>query len=198
MSASRAALSARRTPSASTRSDGGAHARRILKRDRNTIQIDPDADDVACRSGLRRHNGHRTAGKPVQKRRLAGIDRAGEADGDTAADTLALPAIVKDGFDRRREIPRFGADPRQQLDRQLLIGEIDQRLEIRRQRHQRRTPGLDGTVKRAVTLAPGLKALAVCLGVDQIGKRLGTEEVDLAVGEHALRELAGSGRPKPL
>ena len=86
----------------------------------------------------------------------------------------------------------------QQFDRQLLVGEIDQRFEIGRQRHQRGTPGLDGTVERAVSLAPGLKALAVRLGVDQIGKRLGTEEVDLAVGEHPLREFAGSGRPKPL
>jgi hypothetical protein len=52
-------------------------------------------------------------------------------------------------------------------------------------------------MQHPVTLAPCLKPLPVGLSVNQVGKRLCTKKVNLAIGKHAVREFAWSRRPEP-
>ena len=78
--------------------------------------------------------------------------------------------------------------------RQVLVGEIDRRLEMGQRAQAQGAPILVEAMQRAIHLLQRQPALLVGLGRDQVGDGLGLGEVELAVLEGAARELAGLGQ----
>ena len=83
------------------------------------------------------------------------------------------------------------------LGRQVLVGKIDRRLEMRQQSQQTRAPAAVERAKIAVELAQRLAPLRLGLGRDEIGDRLGLRQVELAVEKGAAGEFAGLGEAQP-
>ncbi len=129
----------------------------------------------------------------VQQARLAGIGRADNGDAIAVADPLAAMGVVQVrahiGGQRRQDRP----GPPRQRARQVLVGKIDLGFDQRRRFDQPGAPALIERAERALGLAQRLAALALGLGVHQIGQALGFGQVELAVLEGAAGELARLG-----
>ena len=103
-------------------------------------------------------------------------------------------AVVEMGRDLGLELRDAGAHLVGNARWQVLIGEIDRRLEMRHARKPRvRQPRRGDAARHPSAAVPA--ALLVGLRRDQVGDRLGLGKVELAVLEGAARELAGLGQP---
>ena len=76
------------------------------------------------------------------------------------------------------------------LRRQILIGKIDRRLEMRQKAQQARTPAAVERAKPPIELPQRLPPLRLGLGRDQIGDRFGLSQIQLAVEKSTTGELA--------
>ena len=90
----------------------------------------------------------------------------------------------------------LGRDPRLDLGRQVLVGEIDRRFEMRQKAQQPLAPAAIELAERAVELAQRLAPLRLGFGGGEIGHRLGLGQVELAVQKSAAGEFAGLGEPQ--
>ncbi len=94
---------------------------------------------------------------------------------------------------QRRELGQHGGFG---LGRQILVGEVDQRLLLGEQQPQPPSPAAIQIAERAVELAQRLPPLFRRLGGHQIADRLGLDQVHPPVEEGPPGELAGLGRPR--
>ena len=83
------------------------------------------------------------------------------------------------------------------LGRQVLVGKIDRRFEMRQEAQQPLAPAAIQRPERAVELAQRLAALRLGLGGGEIGDGLGLGQVELAVQKGAAGEFAGLGEAQP-
>ena len=74
---------------------GIANTCRIKKGDRNPVQINGDADDIACCTSCIGHNRHISASQMVHQGGFTGIDRTDQRHSHAAAHTFAKSAIIK-------------------------------------------------------------------------------------------------------
>ena len=95
------------------------------------------------------------------------------------------------------EFPRLFRDPFLDRGRQVLVREVDRRLEMREHAREALRPAPVERALRARELARRLPALRLGFGRHQVGDRLGLEEVELAVQERAAGEFAGLGEAQP-
>ncbi len=91
------------------------------------------------------------------------------------------------------EIGGLGGDARLDLGRQILVGKIDGRFEMRQKAQQPVAPAAIERAEMTVELAQRLAALRLGFGGGEIGHRLGLGEVELAVEKGAAGEFAGLG-----
>ena len=82
----------------------------------------------------------------------------------------------------------------ERLDR--FVDEVDRRFHMDPQAQQGRRDRFDALRERAFQRAPRRPRRAQVGGRDQVGDRLGLDQVELAVEEGALAELAGPGRAR--
>jgi len=76
---------------------------------------------------------------------------------------------------------------------QVLVRKIDRRFEMSENPGQAITPAVVEAAKLAVQLTTRLTPLCFGLGLDEIGDRLGLQQIELAVVKRAAGELAGFG-----
>ena len=86
---------------------------------------------------------------------------------------------------------RIGAGPLRQRARQIFVGKVDLGLDQSRRFDQLAPPALIDGAQSASALAERLAALALGLGVHEVGKAFGFGQVELAVLEGAAGEFAG-------
>ena len=146
---------------------------------------------VACRAGDRRDDGHRVAGQPVEKARLADVGSADEHDGEPVAQQRAL---LRAGLHTRSTCAAIAAIlPRTSAARSegdVLFRKIERGLDVHPELDQRVDERADLVRKRAGQAAGRGARRRRRRGVDQIRHTLGLREVELAVEERALRELS--------
>src|SRR5579872_6168159 len=100
-------------------------------------------------------------------------------------------------IDLGREHSGLGCNLSLDRRRQILVGKIDRRLEMRQYPKQTRRPAMVYRPELAIELAQRLAALGVGLGRGEVGDRLGLHQVELAVEKGATGKFAGFGEAQP-
>ena len=107
---------------------------------------------------------------------------------------LAAPRVGEVPRDAAGEGGERAGDFRLGLRRQILVGEVDDRLQMGERADQVPAPPVIERRQSAARLAHRLAALGLGLGVDQVGDCLDPREVELAGEEGAAGEVARPGR----
>jgi len=141
----------------------------------------------------RRDDRHLLAGQRVEQARLADVRRADQDHVQPVAQHRALARagehVVELAADRRQAAARVGR--LQEVD--LLLGEVQRRLDQRAQLEQRLDQGVDAPRELAGQRAVGRPCRRLGAGVDQVGDCLGLGEVEAVVEEGAAGEFARRG-----
>ncbi len=181
-------------PMRSTSSFGlAAQPGRVDHVQRHAFDLDGLADPVAGGARDRRDDGQLGAGQRVEQRALADVGLAGQHHADALAQQRALLCAVEQRIQRTGNglQPGTGTGLLQKVD--VLLGKVQRRLDQHAQLHDALAQGLHLLRERAAERAAGRARRRFGAGVDQVGHRLGLGQVELAVEERALGELAGLG-----
>ena len=170
-----------------------AQPRRVGHDRRIAAEVEMDLDRVPRGAGLGRDDGDVAPGERVDQARLAHVGRAEHGDRDPVPEPLAAPRVREMARDLAGERGDGAGDLRLGLRRQVLVGEVDHRLEMGERADQVPAPPVIERRQRAARLAHRLAALGLGLGVDQVGDRLDLREVELAGEEGAAGEVARPG-----
>ena len=162
----------------------------VEQRHRHAAQHHARLQHVARGSRRGRHDRHVAPGQRIDQRRFADIRRPGDREHQAVAQPLAAAVVVQMG----RDLASQRADLRQHRCfhgiREILIGKIDQRLLLRQQPQQPVGPAAIDAAQRPAELLQRLATLRRTLGRDQVGDRLGLQQVHSPVEERPPRELA--------
>ena len=149
-------------------------------------------DHVARRAGGLRDDRRLAPREQIEQRRLAGIGRPDDRDGQAVAQPLAA-AVFQVGRDLGLQPGDGNANLVGKPIRQILVGKVDGGLEVGERPQTLGTPVLVEPVQGPVHLLQCLPSLRRRLGRHQIGDALGLGEIELSVLERAARELARLG-----
>ncbi len=175
-----------------------ANTGRVRDDHRQTVEVEPHLDGVACRAGLFRDDGGLAPGEGVEQARLAGVRRASEHHTEPIAQDLAAVAIVEVCGDGGFELADHLARGLEGVVRHVaLVAEIDGRLDQGAGPQQLAAPPLIELRQRAAHLVQRLAPLCLGLRIDEIGKALDLGQIQLAVVKGAAGELAGFSETAP-
>jgi hypothetical protein len=177
---------------------GIAQAGGVADVQRHAVDLDVAAQGVARGAGDGGDDGQLGAGQRIEQRALAHIGLAGQHHLESFAQQRALARALQHLFEalqQRRQLA-LHVGLLHEFD-VFLLGEVERRLDEQAQLNERVAELGHFTRQRAIERASGAARGALGAGVDQVGHRLGLRQVELAVEEGALRELAGLGRSRP-
>ncbi len=147
-------------------------------------------------SGRLRHDRHVSLGQRVHQTGFADIRWAGDREHQALAQPLSAPSVVQMLGNPLRQRRKPGERQRLGFQRQVLAGEVDQRLLLGQQHAQPFGPVAVDLPQRTIELAQRLRPLGGGLGFHQIADRLGLYQVHPAVEEGAAGELTRLGGPR--
>ncbi len=175
---------------------GGADAGGVDQAQRQAAQVDDLLDGIARGAGRRADDRAVVAEEEVEQARFADIRRAV----DDGAHTLPEDLAARGGGEQRLEIAAQFSEARVQgvagFGRDVLIGKIDVGLDVREELEDALLQRRDAPAERAGELLVRGAQREIGLRGDEVHHGLGLREVELAVEERALRELAGLRQPR--
>ena len=154
-------------------------------------------DHVACRPGMGRDDRHLTPGDPVQQRRLAGIERAGDRNDSDLPQSLSprpSPKVLDFPPAKRLTIERSHRDHRRHIG---LVREVDPGFGQRHGLDQPRRQSSAPIAQQPLQFAHRLATLRLGIGMDQIRQPFDRGQVELAVLKGPPGKFTCLGRPQP-
>ena len=163
---------------------------------RHAFDLDRLADLVAGGAGNVGDDRQLGPGQGIEQRALADVRLAGKDDPDAFVEQRALARRRQHRGDLRFRLgePAARAGALEELD--LLLGEIERRLDQQAQLDDLLGEQPDLARERAIERAGRRARRGLGARVDQVGHGLGLRQVELVVEEGALGELAGPGEAK--
>ena len=171
-----------------------ADAGGVDEHDRIAAEVEGDLDRIPRRAGSGRHDRRILAGQRVHQRRLSGIGRAGEHDGEPLAEFGDADAAVERRADALARFVDAGLELAVgEIVGVFDVGEIEQSVDGGGGLQEAFPDRVGLAAQRAAGDPHRLAALRRSLGVDEVGETLDLGQIELAVLEGAEREFAGLG-----